>query len=105
MANLRCLLVCTFGNFLASALVAANTVKKLDLSNENECYEGDFSYLMFQRFIIFTFRNYFTLCKIVFAKLCYAFKGKLFFSATVVLCKKVILSCLTMNLKISNKLR
>ena len=57
------------------------------------------SYLIFLRFIIFTFRNYFTLCKIV---LC--IWEKLFFSAIIILLKKVILSCLQMNLKISHKL-
>ena len=45
MANLGCLLVCTFGNFLASALLAADTVKSLDLDYEqgfeNEGYESD----------------------------------------------------------------
>ena len=52
-------------------------------------------YSIFSRFIIFTFndiiftcRNYFTLC---FAKLCYAFEEKLFFTATIILCNKVIL--------------
>ena len=40
-----------------------------------------------------------------FAKFCYAFEEKLFFSATIILGKKVILSCLKMNLKISHKLR
>ena len=40
-----------------------------------------------------------------FAKLRYAFEAKLFFSATIVLWKKVILSCLKMNLKISYKFR
>ena len=40
-----------------------------------------------------------------FAKLCYAFEEKLFFSSTIILWKKVILSCLKMNLKISHKLR
>ena len=35
-----------------------------------------------------------------FTKLCYAFEEKLFFSATIFLWKKVILSCLKMNLKI-----
>ena len=60
-----------------------------------------FSYLIFSRFIIFTFRNYFTLCKIV---LCYAFEEKLFFSATIILWKKITLICLKMNLKISHKL-
>ena len=34
MANLGCLLVCTFGNFIASFLVAAHTVNNLDLSHE-----------------------------------------------------------------------
>ena len=45
MANLGCLLVCTFGNFLAPVLVAAHTVNNLDLDDEqglkNECYESD----------------------------------------------------------------
>ena len=40
-----------------------------------------------------------------FTKLCYAFEEKLFFSVTIILWKKVILSCLKMNLKISHKLR
>ena len=44
MANLGCLLVCTFGNFLAPLLVAAHTVNNLDLrdeqGHENEGYEG-----------------------------------------------------------------
>ena len=40
-----------------------------------------------------------------FAKLCYVFEEKLFFSATIILGKKVILSCQKMNLKISPKLR
>ena len=35
----------------------------------------NFSYLVFSRFIIFTFRHYFIL-----AKLCYAFEEKLYFS-------------------------
>ena len=55
-----------------------------------------FSYLIFSRFIIFAFRNYFTLCKIVMH-----LKKKNFF----LLGKKVIPSCLKMNLKISHKLR
>ena len=45
MASLGCLLVCTFGNFLAPVLVAAHTVNNLDLGNEQghekeryECY-------------------------------------------------------------------
>ena len=43
MANLGCLLVCTFGNFLALVLVAAHTVNNLDLDHEleNEGYEID----------------------------------------------------------------
>ena len=44
MANLSCLLVYTFGNFLAPVLVAAHTVKNLGFGNklENESYESDF---------------------------------------------------------------
>ena len=41
MANLGCLLVCTFGNFLAPVLVAAHTVNNLDLGDENEGYESN----------------------------------------------------------------
>ena len=45
MTNLGCVLVCTFGNFLAPVLVAAHTVNNLDLDNEqgyeNEGYESD----------------------------------------------------------------
>ena len=43
MANLGCLLVCTFGNFLAPVLVAAHTVNNLDLGDEleNQGYESD----------------------------------------------------------------
>ena len=44
MANFGCLLVCTFGNFLAPALVAAHAANNLDLDNEryeNESYESD----------------------------------------------------------------
>ena len=33
-----------------------------------------------------------------FAKFCYAFEENLFFSATIILWKKVIISCLKMNL-------
>ena len=40
-----------------------------------------------------------------FAKLCYAFEDKIFFSATKILWKKVTLSCLKMNLKVSHRLR
>ena len=41
MAGLGCLLVCTFGNLLAPALVLAHTINNLDLGNENEGYESD----------------------------------------------------------------
>ena len=51
MTNLGCLLVCTFGNFLAPVLVAAHTVNNLDLDNEqgyeNEGYESDKKGLFF----------------------------------------------------------
>ena len=36
MANLGCLLLCKFGNFLAPVLVAAHTVNNLDLGDEPE---------------------------------------------------------------------
>ena len=39
-----------------------------------------------------------------FVKLCFAFEKEIF-SVTIILWKKVILSCLKMNLKISHKLR
>ena len=45
MPNLDCLLVCTFGTFLAPVLAAAHTVNNLDLGHEqgleNEGYESD----------------------------------------------------------------
>ena len=43
MATLGCLLLCTFGNFLALVLVAAHTVNNLDLGNEpeGEVYESN----------------------------------------------------------------
>ena len=45
MADLGCVLVYTFGNFLAPVLVAAHTVNNLDLGDEqgleNEGYESD----------------------------------------------------------------
>ena len=34
VANLGCLLVCTFGNFFVLVSVAAHTAKNLDLGNE-----------------------------------------------------------------------
>ena len=46
MANLGCLLVCTFGNFPAPVLVAAHTVNNLHIGDEqdleNDGYESDF---------------------------------------------------------------
>ena len=45
MVKLGCLLVCTFGNFLASALVAAHIVNNLDPGHAEsfkyECLESD----------------------------------------------------------------
>ena len=43
MANLGCLFVCAFGNFLAPVLVVAHTVNNLDFSHEQsfEIYESD----------------------------------------------------------------
>ena len=45
MANLGCLLVCTFGNFLVPVLVTEHTVNNLALADEqdpeNEGYESD----------------------------------------------------------------
>ena len=45
MANLGCLLVCTFGNFLAPVLVAAHTGNNLDLDdkpeNKDKSYESE----------------------------------------------------------------
>ena len=34
MANLGCLFVCTFGNYLAPILIAVDTAKNLDLIDE-----------------------------------------------------------------------
>ena len=43
MANLGCLLVWTFGDFLAPVLIVTNTVNNLDLGHEpeDEGYESD----------------------------------------------------------------
>ena len=41
MASLGCLLVCTFGNLLAPALVAAHMVNNLVLGHENEGSKSD----------------------------------------------------------------
>ena len=40
MADLGCLLVCTFGNLLAPILVAAHTANNLDLGDEPEDEDG-----------------------------------------------------------------
>ena len=44
MADLGCLFVCTFGNYLATVLIAAHTANSLDFggeqSHENEDYES-----------------------------------------------------------------
>lgn len=56
MANLSCLLVCTFGYFLALVLVAAHTVNNIDLglkqSFDNEGYESN-SISKYQKRLIF----------------------------------------------------
>ena len=43
MASLGCLLVCTFGNFLAHVLVAAHAANNVDFGGEpeREGYEGE----------------------------------------------------------------
>ena len=43
MANLGCLFVCTYGNYLAPALIAAHTASNVDFGDENEDegYESD----------------------------------------------------------------
>ena len=43
MANLGCLLVCTFGNFLAPILIVVHTAKNVDFGDEseNEGYESE----------------------------------------------------------------
>ena len=43
MPSLGCLLLCTFGNSLAHALIAAHTFNNLDFDNEseNKDYEGE----------------------------------------------------------------
>ena len=42
MANLGCLFVCTFGNYLAPVLIAAHTANNVDFGDrlENEGYES-----------------------------------------------------------------
>ena len=59
-----------------------------------------FSDLIFSRFMFLHLE-----ITLPFAKLCHAFEEKLFFSATIILWKKVILRYLKMNLDISHKLR
>ena len=43
MAGLGCLLVCTFGNYLWSVLIAAHTTNNVDFGDEpeNEGHESD----------------------------------------------------------------
>ena len=41
MANLGCLLVCTFGNFLPPVLMAVHTVSNDEQGYKNEDYESD----------------------------------------------------------------
>ena len=36
MANLGCLFVCTFGNYLAPVLIAAHTANNVDFGDEND---------------------------------------------------------------------
>ena len=62
--------------------------------------KGGLALFLFNFFKVYHFRIW----KLLFAKLCYAFEEKLFFYATIILWKKVILSCLKMRLKISHKL-
>ena len=54
-----------------------------------------FCYLIFSKFIIFTFRNYFTLCKVVNRDNTFE---EIFFSTNIILWRKFILSCLKKNL-------
>ena len=55
MANLGCLLVCTFGNFFAPVLVATHRVNNLDFGNEqgleNEGYESNLKNLFSEYFV------------------------------------------------------
>ena len=43
MSGLDCLLVCTFGNYLRSVLIAAHTANNVDFGDEpeDEGYESD----------------------------------------------------------------
>ena len=55
MANLGCLLVCTFGNFFAPVLVATHRVNNLGFGDEqgleNEGYENDLKNLFSEYFV------------------------------------------------------
>ena len=61
MANLGCLLVCTFGNFFAPVLVATHRVNNLDLGNEqgleNEGYESNLKKTSFQNILYLLLRQ------------------------------------------------
>ena len=91
---------------ILSILVSKFWLLPLDRGEESEklkkgvevwCRERSLFLFNFFKFIISTFTNYFTLSKTV---LCIWRK---FISATIILWKKVILSCLKMNLEISHK--
>ena len=41
MANLGCLFVCTFGDYLAPVLIAAHKANNVDFGNENQDYESE----------------------------------------------------------------
>ena len=78
MANRGCLLVCTFGNFLASVLLAAHTVSNLDLNHEqifdNESYESGETNRQQKRFllrILYQGLRYRILAKFAFSRLIY----------------------------------
>ena len=68
--------------------------------------EGGVALFLSNFFKVFTYLSFLHLkITLPFEKLCYAFEEKLFFSATIILWKKFILSYLKMNLKLSHKLR
>ena len=60
---------------------------------------------LLKRWGLALFKVFFLEITLPFAKLHFAFEEKLFFSATIILGKKAILSCLKTNLKISHKLQ
>ena len=62
--------------------------------------DGTFSIYFFLDFSILHLK-----IALPFAKLCYVFKSNLFSAATIILWKKVILTCLKMSLKISQSIQ